>query len=151
MNSPAFTPKPDHGIFLTGLYTHNVNDTAASGRGIWEVTQPLEFYSVELGRLITVEVGFLTDYGSVPRFPLAYWLVGDRAHKAAVIHDWLFHHHEVCDEQMANKVYLEAAKATGIPAWAYTILYLGVAIGGKSSWEEDGKSNGHSIVNGKIV
>ncbi|WP_161968944.1 DUF1353 domain-containing protein [Aquitalea magnusonii] len=79
--------------------------------------KPLRYRSDLLGHVITVEPGFLTDYASVPRVPVLYLLFGDTTHKAAVIHDWLFHHHEVCDEATANLVLLEAAKVTRIPAW----------------------------------
>ena len=41
-------------------------------------------------RLITLPRGFVTDYDSVPRLPLAYWLLGGKRHKAAVVHDFLY-------------------------------------------------------------
>ena len=93
----------------------------------------------------------MTDYASVPRLPFIYCLFGDSSHSSAVIHDWLYHHHEVCDEQTANKVLLEACKAEGIPAWRRLGIYLGVKLGGESSWEEDGRGNGHQLVGGVIV
>ncbi|PXX38859.1 DUF1353 domain-containing protein [Aquitalea magnusonii] len=137
--------------FLSELTATCIDDTAASGRGIWRVDKPLRYRSDLLGHVITVEPGFLTDYASVPRVPVLYLLFGDTTHKAAVIHDWLFHHHEVCDEATANLVLLEAAKVTRIPAWRRLGIYLGVKLGGESSWEEDGRGNGHAIIDGVIV
>ena len=137
--------------FLSELTTTCIDDTAASGRGIWRVEQPFTYQSDILGKTITVEPGFLTDYASVPRVPVAYLLFGDTSHRAAVLHDWLYHHHEVCDEQTANRVLLEASKVEGIPAWRRLGIYLGVKIGGESSWEEDGRGNGHRLVDGVIV
>ncbi|MBB3213405.1 hypothetical protein FHW67_002697 [Herbaspirillum sp. Sphag1AN] len=137
--------------FLTELVTECIDDLAASGRGIWRIVEPLVYQSDVLGKTIVVEPGFLTDYASVPRLPLAYLLFGDTSHIAAVIHDWLFHHHEVCDEPTANLVLLEASRAEGIPAWRRLGIYLGVKIGGRSSWEEDGLGNGHSIIAGRVV
>ncbi len=137
--------------FLSDLETECVDDLANSGRGVWRVLVPFIYQSDILGKTIAVEPGFLTDYASVPRVPLAYLLCGDTSHKAAVIHDWLFHHHEVCDEQTANKVLLEAMEVEGIPAWRRWMIYAGVYIGGASPWAEDGKGNGHSIVDGQIV
>lgn len=133
--------------FITKLATENVSDI---GQGIWRVLNPFSYYSDILGREITVEVGFLTDYASVPRIPIAYWLCGDTAHLPAVLHDWLFHNHHICDEHTANRVLLEAMHVNGEPNWRAEMIYLGVEIGGKSSWEEDGRGNGHSIVDGKI-
>jgi hypothetical protein len=137
--------------FLTDLETTCVNDLDASGRGIWRVNAPFVYQSDLLGKAITVEPGFLTDYASVPRVPVAYLLFGDTSHKAAVLHDWLYHHHEVCDEAMANQVLLEASAAEGITAWRRWGIYLGVKVGGQSSWEDDGRSDGHSLVDGQIV
>jgi hypothetical protein len=137
--------------FLTSLITENVDDVDADGRGLWRVYQPLTYQSDLLQKTITVEPGFITDYASVPRVPLLYDLLGDTAHKSAVLHDWLYHHHEVCDEQMANNVFREACELEGIPKWRLFSLWAGVTVGGASSWEQDGLSNGHSIVNGVIV
>jgi len=41
--------------------------------------------------------GLETDFASVPRLPLAYLIAGNTAHKAAVIHDYLYRstHHPV--------------------------------------------------------
>lgn len=137
--------------FYTPLSVTNVSDTDASGRGIWRLDTMLVYASDLLGRNVIVEQGFLTDYASVPRAPFAYWLLGDTAHKAAVVHDWLYHHHEVCDEHTANLVFLEACATEDIPAWRRWLLYWGVMLGGQSSWEEDGHSDGHAVVDGRIV
>ena len=137
--------------FLSALTTQCVDGTLASGRGVWRVVWQFRFYSAILDRVIVVERGFLTDYASVPRWPVLYFLFGDTCHEAAVIHDWLFHHHEVCDESTANRVLLEAAKAARIPRWRRLGLYLGVVLGGRSSWVEDGLGTGHAITGGRIV
>lgn len=137
--------------YLNQLEVECIDDTANCGRGIWQVVGDFEYQSDLLGKSISIENGFLTDFASVPRVPFAYWLFGDTSHKAAVIHDWLFHHHEVCDEHTANKVLLEAMEVEGVPAWRRDGIYAGVEIGGESSWEEDGNSNGHTILNGQIV
>lgn len=139
------------GTFLTNLCTECVDDLANSGRGIWKVINPLVYSSEVLGKIITIEPGFLTDYASVPRLPIIYWLLGDTSHMAAVVHDWLYHHHELCDEDTADAVLLEAMQAEGISAGRRWMIYQGVRLGGKSSWEADAGGNGHSIVNGQIV
>ena len=137
--------------FLSDLVTVCIDDRAADGRGFWKIVEPFVYQSDILGQTITVDPGFITDYASVPRIPIAYLLFGDTSHKAAVLHDWLFHHHEVCNEQIANDVLLEASTVEGIVKWRRFGIYLGVKFGGKSSWEADGKGNGHTIVNGEIV
>lgn len=137
--------------FLTRLDVELVDGLAASGRGVWRVTQQFRYYSNLLGRIISVEVDFLTDFASVPRAPFIFWLFGDTDQMAALLHDWLFHHREVCDEQTANKVLLEASKVAGVSWWRRMGIYLGVALGGRSSWEADQRGNGHTIVDGEIV
>lgn len=137
--------------FLTDLEVVCIDDLMNEGRGVWKITAPFVYQSDLLGRTITVEPGFLTDFASVPRVPFAYWLFGDTSHRAAVIHDWLFHHHEICDEPTANKVLREAMGVANIPGWRRWGIYMGVKIGGESSWEEDGKGAGHTVVAGRIV
>jgi hypothetical protein len=137
--------------FLSALEVECVDDTASSGRGIWRLTAPLRYYSDVLGRQIEIEVGFLTDYASVPRIPFAYWLFGDTSHRAAVVHDWLYRHHEVCSRAQADDVLMEAMTVEGIPRWRRAGIYAGVRVGGASAWNEDARGAGHSITGGRIV
>jgi len=65
--------------------------------GQWRLLAPLRYQSAVLGTLIEVPTGFLTDFASVPRLPLAYLLAGDTAHEAAVIHDFLYQRQAVED------------------------------------------------------
>lgn len=131
--------------FLTKLVCECIDDLSNDGRGTWKVMEPFCYQSDVLkGRVITIEQGFETDFASVPRIPFAYWFFGDTAHESAVIHDWLFHHHEVCDEPTANSVLMEAMTVEGIPAWRRWGIYMGVKIGGYSPWVNDGASTGDS-------
>ena len=56
---------------------------------IYVLTEPLIFQSNVMG-LIEVPAGFNTDFASVPRLPLIYAVWGDRAHREAVLHDYLY-------------------------------------------------------------
>lgn len=58
--------------------------------GAWQLTAPLVFESAHLDRIVTVPEGFETDFASVPRLPLAYWLFGNVADEAAVVHDFAY-------------------------------------------------------------
>ena len=84
---------------------------------------------------IRVPAGFVTDFASVPRVPLAYWLTGDTAHEAAVLHDYCYstglHPRAWCDEMFAA-----AMEATGIPAWRRALMYAGVRAGGWAAWND---------------
>lgn len=96
--------------FLTTLQVEEVEDRSHDGRGTWKLLQPLAFQSDVAGKTIVAPAGFVTDYASVPRVPFAYWIAGDRAHPAAVIHDWLYTSHLV-DRATADAVLEEAANA----------------------------------------
>lgn len=116
--------------FLTVLSVELVSDTEADGRGMWRLVHPLAFQSAVVGRAITVPDGFETDFASVPRIPVAYWLAGDTAHAAAVVHDYLYSTGEF-PREIADRVLLEAMAAEGVPAWRRYPMYWAVrACGG---------------------
>lgn len=114
--------------FLTPLNVKAIDDER------WELTTSLVYKSDLLGKTITVPAGFITDFASVPRLPLAYWLMGGVATKAAVIHDFLYRLGDVSRKD-ADKVFAEAMEATGIPAWRRGPMWLGVRIFGRSSYK----------------
>lgn len=125
--------------FLSSLTVTLVDELAADGRGIWMVSIPFSYQSDILKKTVTVEVGFTTDFASVPRIPGVFDAFGDRAHKAAVLHDWLYHHHEVCDKDTADSVLKEAMLVSGIAEDIAEAFYLGVQAFGESSYEQDAK------------
>ena len=89
----------------------------------WVTTKDFR-YTTEDGRTVEVPAGYSTDLDSVPRIPVAYaWLKG-RATKSAVIHDWLYYNKH--DRAEADKIFLEAMKDEGVPAWRRVPIYLAV-------------------------
>jgi hypothetical protein len=80
-----------------------------------------------------VPAGFVTDFASVPRVPVAFWLFGDTAHAAAVVHDWLYST-EIFPKDTADSVFYEAMRASGIGFWRARFMYWGVAYGGGAAW-----------------
>lgn len=125
--------------FLTDLEVEEVSDTAAEGRGLWRLTAPLVFRSDLTNETITVPVGFVTDFASVPRVPIAFLLCGDTASKPAALHDWLYTatngKHPVRDRATADAILQEAALCEGVPKWRAFMLWAGVRIGGASHWD----------------
>lgn len=122
--------------FLTPLQVERLDDISADGRGTWKLLGPLVFLSDIAGQ-IAVPAGFVTDFASVPRLPLAFMLAGDTAHKAAVVHDWLYTTHQV-DRATADQVFHEASIAMGVPGWRAWIMKLAVRVGGGGSWDAPG-------------
>lgn len=95
------------------------------GEDEWALDAPLVYNSDVANMIIRVPNGFVTDFASVPRLPLAYLLTGDTAHKAAVIHDYLYRSKKI-SRKNADLVFLEAMKETGIPMWRRYSMFLAV-------------------------
>lgn len=100
----------------------------------WMLLQDFVYESDVAGMTIIVPKGTITDFSSVPRLPLAYWLTGGKAKKASVVHDYLCVTKDVSRE-MADAVFVEAAELQGVPAWRRKLMWMGV--------------RGYAIVTGK--
>lgn len=125
--------------FLTKLDVEQVEDVSDEGRGTWKLLSPLGYQSDLLGVILTVPIGFVTDFASVPRVPIAFWFFADRGNSAATLHDWLYTTdssltHPVKDRETADAILKEAAMAQGCPSWVAYALWAGVRIGGESHW-----------------
>ena len=117
---------------------------------IWVVVSPLKYFSELLNTLIIVppwfetepteteKYLFETDFASVPRVPVIYDAWGDRAHREATLHDYLYRIDSipVVTESLANSVFLEAMKSTGKPWWIAYGMYYGVCLGGFSAYHK---------------
>jgi hypothetical protein len=114
--------------FLTVLQVERV-----AGAREWVLTSELAFSSDVLDRLIIVPIGFVTDFASVPRLPLAYWLFGGLADEAAVVHDFLYST-GLCSRKQADEVFAEASRACGVSAFQRGAMWLGVRLFGGSRY-----------------
>lgn len=124
--------------FLTGFRIElQDDDTSSDGRGTWKLLNLLAYKSDKANTIFVAPKGFITDLASVPRVPIAFLLAGGTAHRAAVIHDWLYTNHEV-PRSMADAVFREAAIASGVPAWRAWLMWSGVRAGGGASWTAPG-------------
>lgn len=127
-----------HG-FLTSLTTTKVREASSHGRAEWKLLTDLAYSSPGYGLFIVPE-GFVTDFASVPRVPLAFWLTGDTAHASAVVHDYLVRvHYSQCRLSWAQcaEIFSEAMKAEGVPAWRRAIMAWAVRQADPANtWEE---------------
>lgn len=112
--------------FLTVLVVEEMDDD------VWKVAHTLVYNSDIVGP-VSVPAGFVTDFASVPRLPLAYLLAGNTAHEAAVIHDYLYQTHP-CTKSQADRTFREAMGVTGIPTWRKNLMYAAVTVAGWPSW-----------------
>jgi Protein of unknown function (DUF1353) len=103
---------------------------------IWVVKSPLVYQSDVLQATFTVPAGFQTDFASVPRLPFIYMAFGDRAHREAVLHDYLYRSDSipVVTFDQANKVFYEAMVVRGKSFIVRHCMYWGVCLGGRPSF-----------------
>lgn len=90
------------------------------------------------GVTITVPAEFETDFASVPRVPIAYLLVGNSAHEAAVVHDYLYRKNSIpCVEKKdADEIFLDAMKDMNVPGWQRYTMYWAVRLFGAGSYHK---------------
>lgn len=106
------------------------------GDKLWELHRNLIYQSDLLERTLVVPKGFVTDLASVPRIPIAYQAWGGRCHREAVIHDFLYRidSKPVVSYMIANRVFLEAAKARNKAWFIRYPMFWGVCLGGWMSY-----------------
>jgi len=106
--------------FLTQLRVEVINDIT------FQLTS--DFYvMLECIEEVVIPEGFVTDFASVPRLPIVYLAVGNKGHKAAVLHDWLYqtgkYSRANCDSYFYHA--LREAGVSYFHAWAmYTAVRL---------------------------
>lgn len=87
---------------------------------------------------IVVPKGFVTDYASIKAlhniflYPL-YALLAGYGNYAATIHDYLYRTGKVSRSE-ADRIFYEALRSEGVAKWRAAIFWLGVRIGGTSSY-----------------
>lgn len=143
------------GKFLTPLKVELIQHEKAGQKAKWRLIEPLIYQSNTVG-IVTVPCGFVTDFASVPRVPIAYLLTGGLAHAAAVVHDFLYTAPHRTGSGMtvtraeADKVLLGAAidgmRIDGDGFWTAIknqmfylrakIMWIGVRLGGGSHFGE---------------
>lgn len=118
--------------FLTELDARLKDDDC-----IWVLESPLSYESDIVGKIV-VPAGFETDFASVPRIPIFYFLFGNRAHREAVLHDYLYRINSVpqATYSQANDVFFEAMKLRGKAFYVRYPMWWGVCLGGYTSYHK---------------
>lgn len=122
--------------FLGGLEVEVVGDTA------FKLVAPFTAVIEEIGQplvRIVVPAGFITNFASVPRVPIAFELFGGIGDKAATVHDFLYskasgdtHARNWCDA-----VFHHAMLSTGVSPEKAQLMYDAVRVGGGAHWKVD--------------
>lgn len=111
--------------------------------GRWILLEPLTYAGVmdEDGfEDITIPAGFDTDFASVPRLPLMFWILGDRADYAALLHDYLYRTARVTRAQ-ADRAFRIVAGIEGVDWFSRWALWAGVRAGGWWSYDQRHQDN----------
>lgn len=108
-----------------------------SGKYIYMLTDNLVYITRD-AREIIVPKEFQTDLASVPRIPFVYSAWGDRAHREAVLHDYLYRKDSVpvLSRSEADGLFKEAMISRGQPWYIYHPMYAGVRLGGGSAYHK---------------
>lgn len=121
-------------VRFTSLDVRKVDDD--SGRN-WLLLSPFIVLVVidSVEYLIRVPDGFITDFASVPRIPLAFMLFGGIGDYGACVHDYLYRNglftREICDA-IYKEILLHVDKTSEFRALA---MHRGVRLGGASSYK----------------
>ena len=122
--------------FLTRLLVEELDEPD------WKLAEDFSYHSDRLNKTIIVPAGFVTDFASVPRAPLAYWLVGGIANKPACVHDFLYRSCTPTRED-ADAVFKEAMGVIGISQWRIQAMYAAVrSFGGQHYCKSNNATSG---------
>lgn len=120
------------------------------GRSLWGVQRPLIYQTGEnVGELITVPAGFVTDLASVPRPVWSIYPPDGPWVKAAVVHDFLYEtggggwwngsagvtRQQPYNRKEADHILREAMADRGIGWWEQTVIWSAVRLGGGRGWK----------------
>ena len=123
----------DKSQFLTPLKVELVDQR----QGLWKLTAPLVFWSGFFGQKIEVPDGFVTDFASVPRIPVAYLLAGGDFQAPATLHDYLYRS-GIVTRAIADGMLSEACVVSGVPMWRTLIAWFGVRLFGWAHYRKGG-------------
>jgi len=131
-------------VFYTPLRVELDDDLGNDGSGEWRLLAPL-VYESQAGVTYTVPTGFSCDFASVPRIPVIYALYGNRAHRPAVLHDYLLHSKEVT-RRVADDLFYEAMLSVGMSERHANAMHLAVRSYSASLELEGPEGKGHEFI-----
>ena len=107
-----------------------------NGRPWYRILEPLTFVCEDVS--ITIPAGFETDLASVPRLPIIWLMWGDRAHRPAIMHDYLYRKgaRPEWDRRTCDEMFRCAIISTKEPWKIYEPMFWGVRLGGWPSYKK---------------
>ena len=108
--------------------------------GRWVLLAPITYRGVPDIGDITVPEGFDTDFASVPRLPFMFWLLGDRADYAAVLHDYIYRNASY-SRAIADAAFRWVAEHEGVNWLARWTMWSGLRVGGYWAYDQKHPEN----------
>ena len=104
----------------------------------WVLLRPFGYDVGEEGSgdAVDVDIGFMTDFASIPRI---FWILLPRWGKygnATVVHDWLYWA-QVKTRRVSDNIMLEAMGVLSVPSWKKYLIYWMVRIFGGIAWKRN--------------
>lgn len=99
----------------------------------WQLLSPLVYDAGRFGT-ITAPAGFVCDFCSVPRIPVAYLLTGGIGQGAGIIHDYIYRVGGMSRED-ADRVFYMALRDLGVPPWKAGLMFKAVRMFAGKIWE----------------
>ena len=111
----------------------------------WKLVEPFRYHldSIESELIITVPVGFVTDFASIPWIFWTFLPAWGRYGKAAVVHDYLYQQHatHLCENRWfvfsrknADNIFYEAMLVSGTRHWKARVMWLAVRLFAWLAW-----------------
>lgn len=105
---------------------------------MFELTSPL-IYNQNQPTQVTVPIGFLTDFASIPRVVKILFTGKEINNPASVVHDYLYTHHFYDDGQkitreQADNILHDIMTLTNSPKFSTKVIHFFVRLFGGSHW-----------------
>lgn len=128
---------------ILAVFPDNLRVTPMHDGRMWGVDTPFRYLGAKPE--VSVPVGFVTDFASVPR---AFWSVfppWDTYGDAAIVHDWLYWSQHLTRAE-ADAIFNAAMRDLRVPGWKRHTLYYGVRIFGWAAWSNNSKLKAQGVV-----
>ena len=134
--------------------------TAEVEPGVVQLYKELSFLDKKFGEIVARK-SFVSDKASIKILRKVgllwlYALLVGYGDKSAILHDWLYSGYGIKDRaknktyyptrKECDEIYYRALRAEGVARWRAYIFYVGVRVGGKSSYTQKAVWNESSLV-----
>ena len=113
--------------------------------GHWIVRQPLVYRIGVSAEQITVPVGFVTDFASIPQALQSIIKQNGLYILPAVVHDYLYWN-QSCNRKQADQIFLLAMIENKVGAIHRTAIHNAVAAAGSFAWDDNARERAAGMV-----